>query len=373
MSAKFALIIPTVPAAEVSAKSDELRDEMGARGSNKDIRRPLDALTLPDDSYATISLLSGGRLKNTSVASGTSSSNANILIQSLSYAVTEKHQRAQTFDRDRLFFFGQALPSLNISAKTLDTLTFQWLQEIYENYATRLGGSISAEKGAKVQITSDDRVYTGYILDLKFTKTAQDRYMADVSFTMALTHLKHLKRLRSKVNAKDLGQIAIEDALQGVSDILKQSDGSEASAETPLAAQTDSDQGASSLLSADSYAFKDIYINEYPNRSYGTLNQRSFVVDSVTPDKVALDFDAGEVQSTFDEIVEFESTHGVGITELKTDREGVSMEDVEAPFVRPTPAVAAPDVLETNNIDDSIPRDGALGDFPESSAMSFAV
>lgn len=376
MSDKFALIIPTVPAAEVSAKSDELRDEMGARGSNKDIRRPLDALTLPDDSYATISLLSGGRLKNTSVASGTSSSNANILIQSLSYGITEKHQRAQTFDRDRLFFFGQALPSLSISAKTLDTLTFQWLQELYENYATRLGGSISAERGAKVQITSDDRVYTGYILDLKFTKTAQDRYMADVSFTMALTHLKHLKRLRSKVNAKDLGQVAIEEALQGVSDILIESDGTEADDGVPLSAQTDSDQGSSSLLSADSYAFKDIYINEYPNRSYGTLDQRSFVVETY-PDKAPFDFNeilsAAEVQSTFDEIVKFEKTHGVGVTELKTGREGVSMEDVEAPFVRPTPAVATPDALEATNIDDSIPRDGGLGDFPESPTMSFAV
>ena len=201
MSDKFVLIIPVVPAREFASESDSLKDEMGARGSNKDIRRPLDALTLPDDSYATISLLSGGRLKNTSVASGTSSTNANILIQSLSYSIQEKHQRAQTFDKDRLFFFGQALPSLAISAKTLDTLTFQWLQELYENYATRLGGSASAERGAKVQITSDSRVYTGYILDLRFSKNAQSRYMADVSFSMALTDLKHLKRLRSTVDA----------------------------------------------------------------------------------------------------------------------------------------------------------------------------
>jgi hypothetical protein len=197
--------------------------------------------------------------------------------------------------------------------------------------------------------------------------------MADVSFTMALTHLKHLKRLRSKVNAKDLGQIAIEEALQGVSDILIKSNGSEADNSVPLSAQTDSDQPSAALLSADSYAFKDIYVNEYPNRSYGTLNQRSFVADPVYTDNVPFDFDGEEMQSSFNEIVEFEKTHGVGITELKTAQGGVSLEDVEAPFVRPTPAVATPDALEATNIDDSIPRDGGLGDFPESSTMAFAV
>lgn len=342
MSDSFALIIPVVPAREVASRSDELRDEMGARGSNQDIRRPLDALTLPDDSYATISLLSGGELKNTSVATGTSSSNANILIQSLSYSVTEKHQRTQTFDRDRLFFFGQALPSLSISAKTLDTLTFQWLQELYENYATRIGGSIAAESGAKVQITSDNRVYTGYILDLRFTKTAQDRYLADVGFTMALTSLKHLKRLRSKVDEKDLGQISVEEALQGVSDILKSADGSEADADISLAAQAASaSPEAATPVTAGSYAFKDIYINEYPNRSYGTLTQRSFVVDPVAPEQAKLPESlAAQTTATFEDILDFEATYGVGVTVLPTGKDGVSVSDIENPFITPTPAVA---------------------------------
>ena len=134
MSDKFALVIPVVPARESTEASDSLKDEMGATGSNKDIRRPLDALTLPDNSYATITMLPRMPLLNTSVESGSSAANANILIQSLSFSVSEKHQRAQTFDRDRLFFFGQGLPSLSITAKTLDTLTFQWLQELYQNY-----------------------------------------------------------------------------------------------------------------------------------------------------------------------------------------------------------------------------------------------
>jgi hypothetical protein len=342
MSDKFALIIPVVPAREVASTSDELRDEMGARGSNQDIRRPLDALTLPDDSYATISLLSGGKLKNTSVATGTSSSNANILIQSLSYSVTEKHQRAQTFDRDRLFFFGQALPSLSISAKTLDTLTFQWLQELYENYATRIGGSISAERGAKVQITSDNRVYTGYILNLNFAKNSLDRYAADISFNMSLTNLKHLKRLRSTVDEKDLGQVSIEKALQGVSDILKGSNGAGAETDTSLAAQSaTTSPEAATPVTAGSYAFKDIYVNEYPNRSYGTLTQRSFVVDPVAPEQAKLPESlAAQTTATFEDILDFQTTYGVGVTVLPTGTDGVSVSDIENPFIKPIPAVA---------------------------------
>jgi hypothetical protein len=362
MSDKFVLIIPVVPARESAAESDSLKDEMGARGSNKDIRRPLDTLTLPDDSYATISLLSGGRLKNTSVASGTSSSNANILIQSLAFSVQEKHQRAQTFDRDRLFFFGQALPSLNVSAKTLDTLTFQWLQELYENYATRLGGSASAERGAKVQITSDSRVYTGYLLDLRFSKNAQSRYTADVSFSMALTDLKHLERLRSKVDAKDLAQVDIVDALQGVSEILIESDGAEADIDTPLSAQTDRTERLATPVTKGSYAFKDIYINEYPNRSYGTLTQRSFVTEPISPEQAKLpDSLADQVTGTFEDILDYKDKYGVGVTVLRTGHDGVSLSDLESPFVVPTPAVTTGSVMEGANITDSVPSDSTLG------------
>jgi hypothetical protein len=360
MSDEFALIVPVVPAREVAAKDDELRNEMGARGSNKDIRRPLDALTLPDDSYATISLLSGGTLKNTSVATGTSSSNANILIQSLSYSVSEKHQRAQTFDRDRLFFFGQALPSLSISAKTLDTLTFQWLQELYENYATRIGGSVSAENGAKVQITSDNRVYTGYILDLRFTKTSQDRYMADVAFTMALTNLKHLKRLRSTVDGKDLDQIDIADALSDISELIIQSESAEASLSASLASQSSTQSRVATPITKDSYAFKDIYVNEYPNRSYGMLTQRSFVDDPVVVETVPINYskDVGfEIRNILSRIGHETSNiteranlkvnardaqnlykqleKSVGVIVVPDEMVGASLADAESPSVRP--------------------------------------
>jgi len=359
----------------------------GGVDGDKNVRRPLDALTLPDDSYATISLLSGGGLKNTSVASGRASNNANILIQSLSFAVSEKHQRAQTFDRDRLFFFGQALPSLKVSAKTLDTLTFQWLQEIYENYAACLGGSVAAEKGAKVQITSDDRVYTGYILDLNFSKNAASRYMADISFSMALTNLKHLKKLRSTVDEKDLAQIDITSALQGVSDILRDA-AREPSAGVDLGNQVadpgiplsevaaSSSSGVEALdFTKGSYAFKDIYPNEYPNRSYGILTEKSFVTEPVAPEQAKLpDSLAEQIEGQFEDILDFKDQYGVGVTVLRTGHDGVSLEDIENPFIVPTPAVTTGSVMGGANITDAVPSDSTLGGLaPVPPPSSFAV
>ena len=341
MSDKIVMFIPTVPARETTATYTAAKGDLAARGSNQDIRRPLDALTLADDSYATISLLSGGSLHNTSVASGRSSTNANLLIQSLSYSIAEKHQRAQTFDRDRLFFFGQTLATLRIDARTLDTLTFQWLQELHENYATRIGGSIAAERGAKVQITSEGRVYTGYILDMSFAKNASDRYTANVNFSMALTSLKHLKRLRSTVDEKDLGQLSVEQAFPEISKLLASSRGGSADTDAPLASQLDTlIYSELKPVTEGTYAFKDIYLNEYPNRSYGFLTGNSFVSKEETVERVKMpDELAEQLEGSFDDVFDYYVDYGAGVTTAPIGTDGSDISTLESTYTNPVPAL----------------------------------
>ena len=80
-------------------------------------------------------------------------------------------------DRDRMFFYGQALPALAVVARVIDNATFQWLQEFHHNYTTYIGGSRSAERGGKAQLRVDGKIFTGYITQMSFNTSAWGRGM----------------------------------------------------------------------------------------------------------------------------------------------------------------------------------------------------
>ena len=82
---------------------------------------------------------------------------------------------------------------------------------------------------------------------------------------------------------------------------------------------------------------------------------------------------ADEAKSTLEELRQFQTNNGVGVTVLRTERDGVSLEDIESPFLSPTPAVTNAGVMEDADIDDSVPRDSTLGDFPIPPPTSFVV
>lgn len=352
MADKVALIVPSIPNRDTSVSSDTTRTDTANRATNVDIRRPLDGVTLSDDTYATISLLSGGDLLNTSVATGTSASTANLLVQSLSFSVTEKHQRAQTFDKDRLFFFGQTLPSLRIEAITLDSLTFQWLQELYENYTTRLGGSIAAENGAKVQITSDDRVYTGYILEMSFTKNAQVRATANVSMSMALTNLTHLKSLQStffnQPTSSDMSQ-----SLSSVSESLSGGSTAPADTSTSLASQISNNSINTQQLLSGELSFSDVFVNEYPNRGLKPATIRNPQKEQTT--LAPLD-PIVQNQGVLFNVQEFVKTGQAGVLVLPEESQGaLAASDIDVPSVIPTSQAIPASIAETRNVTDDIP------------------
>lgn len=284
MADKVAIVVPNIPQVPKALANDANRQVAASRGSNTDIRRPLDGIELADDTYATISLLSGGELLNTSVAAGVSASNANLMVQSISFSVSEKHQRAQTFDTDRLFFFGQTLPSLRLEAITLDTPTFQWLQELYENYVSKISGSVSAESATKVQITSDDRVYTGYILEMSFTKSSQVRATANVSMSMSLTNLTHLSSLKSTFFG-GLGGTDNSAALASISESLTGSEGP-ADSSIPLALQVPLASTETQSATSSDVPLSAVYVNEYPYRESrrSTTSSRSTLPPTRNPD-----------------------------------------------------------------------------------------
>ena len=222
MSAKFAFIIPDIGRGEFV--DPDTKRQVSKNPERQNIRRPLESMEAEEDNYATLSLRVSGapqRIKNMSATKGTAVYNANFMVESINFSSQEKTQLAQTFDRDRMFFYGQALPTLAVSARVIDNATFQWLQEFYENYTTYIGGSSSAERGGKVQLRVDGKIFTGYLTQMSFNTSATDLHQANLGFNMSVFDTKFSSRLRSTatvLRATDTSKL--KDSLLTISNIL---------------------------------------------------------------------------------------------------------------------------------------------------------
>lgn len=194
-------------------------EKPGTLAGQADVRRPLDSLRPRPDQYATLSMRVRDTeervaLKNTSAKGGVSMYNANMMIQTVSQSVTEKVQISQTFDDDRLFFFGKNLDTLNISALLVENDTFQWVHEWHTNYLATTRGTIAAERGTEAELSVEDVRYHGYITQFALTRASTDRHMTTLQFTMVLTRQTFARALRSSYDVTKVTQESLSSALE---------------------------------------------------------------------------------------------------------------------------------------------------------------
>ena len=194
-------------------------EKPGTLAGQADVRRPLDSLRPRPDQYATLSMRVRDTeervaLKNTSAKGGVSMYNANMMIQSVSQSVTEKVQISQTFDDDRLFFFGKNLDTLNISALLVENDTFQWVHEWHTNYLATTRGTIAAERGTEAELSVEDVRYHGYITQFALTRASTDRHLTTLQFTMVLTRQTFARALRSSYDVTKVTQESLSSALE---------------------------------------------------------------------------------------------------------------------------------------------------------------
>jgi hypothetical protein len=190
-------------------------------------------------------------------------------------------QLSQTFDRDKMFFFGQALPTISVGAKTLENETFQWLHEFYHNYQKHLGGSASAQHGAQVEFTTEDKVFSGYLTNMGFTRTATDRHLSDITFNMSVFDTKFTRSLDTHKTVK----IPSSEYIFGLENISKFMGNQSAlmrsratsDPTTSLSSQLDRLGALNATLSSygnttftdKSVPLRDAYPNEFPNSKQG--------------------------------------------------------------------------------------------------------
>ena len=228
--AEYQLLIPEDLsfAEEESSISSQAESIYGpVDGSQKDVRRPLNALETRKDTYASLSILRGSgraQISNTSADNGLSQHTTNLMVQSINYSTQEKMQLSQTFDRDRLLFFGTQVPTLQVSAILIENETFQWLHEFYENYVSTMSGSELARTGSRAELVVEDKRFEGYLTNLSFERNAQDRHTASINFTLSITRTEFTRELgvlpaRRKTLSQD-GLKSLQDLSQNFSNAL---------------------------------------------------------------------------------------------------------------------------------------------------------
>lgn len=266
----FLLVIPRVDARSDVTLTDTSPGSL-VDPALADIRRPLDGMRARSDNYATLAVRINGKalnLTNTSAKGGTSSHTANMLVQSVQYQVQEKSQLAQTFDNDRMFFFGTGLGSLNVSAILIENESFQWLQEFYTNYTNQLSGSKTAERNAHVEFAYEGKVVHGYITNMSFQRSSADLHQANVTFAMTVTKTTFKHELASIAPIPT----GLQDNINALSAALSTAEEFTAQRafsdnETPLIMQIGGVvEQASGLASSSTkqVPLREAYPNEYP-------------------------------------------------------------------------------------------------------------
>lgn len=179
----------------ISVTTDPFAELEGTRQRQPQInvRRPLRGLTIKEDTYAVLRVLSAtgesipvfdssSPVVENGIGKGTHY--ANFILQSVQEQRVEKQQIVETFGEDYIFFFGERPRFLNISGILLNTKDFNWKSEFWENYERYLRGTRLVEQNARLYLYFDDIVVEGYIVQAATSQESDKPYHVPFQFVM---------------------------------------------------------------------------------------------------------------------------------------------------------------------------------------------
>lgn len=172
-------------------------DAQSGRGTDEQkVRRPVRGTVLKEETFATMRLVtSGGQnilLTDAGGLEGTRTSRksavySNFLLQQVNEERMEKQQILETFGEPYIFLFGERARMMTFSGVLINTFDFNWEAEWWENYDKLLRGTKCVENDARVFISYDETLVSGYIIATSSSKAAQERNQVQFQFTMFLT------------------------------------------------------------------------------------------------------------------------------------------------------------------------------------------
>lgn len=208
-------------------------------GSSKDtrtVRRPVRGITLKEDTFATMRVVTGDgkhilltdaggkhgtqNLRQTEVYS-------NFLLQQVNEERMEKQQILETFGEPYIFLFGERARMVTFSGVLLNTFDFNWEAEWWENYELYLRGTRCVENDARVFIAYDQTLVSGYIIGSSSGKNTQEPNHVNFQFTMFLTGYTNFSDigdgtavpLRARERAKKVNGLRYDQAAKQVFDV----------------------------------------------------------------------------------------------------------------------------------------------------------
>jgi hypothetical protein len=203
-----------------------------ARGM-ANVRRPTNGITLREETFASIRVVSGdginqkiidagSRLKDgtnplqvtvgdkTYVANETYS---NFLLQNIAEERNEKVQVLETFGEPYIFLYGERPRILNCQGILLNTFDFNWEAEWWANYDNFLRGTKCVENDARVYLAFDNTLVGGYILSSSATKNSQERHFVQFQFQLFVTYYESFSNLGDPyVAGSDTPSFPVNDA-----------------------------------------------------------------------------------------------------------------------------------------------------------------
>lgn len=193
-------------------KNHELADTLEGQTATRsalmaDVRRPTRGLQLKEDTYATLRVLLGNGNSLPLVNAGTregvvgddgkarSHDYSNFLIQSVNEERAEKQQVVETFGEAFIFFFGERPRVITVQGVLLNTFDFNWEAEWWHNYEHYLRGTKCVEHDARVYLTYDDTMVSGYIMSTTSGKQAAERNHVPFAFQLFVTDYTNISRV----------------------------------------------------------------------------------------------------------------------------------------------------------------------------------
>jgi hypothetical protein len=194
-------VIPDPFNSQLSNIKDDVTN--GPPDQKNSIRRPTRGIVINEETFATLRVVKGNGEHIAIVDGGSRASSgktplkingkrandiySNFLLQSASEERQEKAQILETFGEAYIFLFGERARVINFSGILVNSEDFNWEAEWWYNYENYLRGSRCVENNARVFLSYDNTLVSGYILNSSAAKSAQEKNWVNFNFQLFVT------------------------------------------------------------------------------------------------------------------------------------------------------------------------------------------
>ena len=202
---RFAAAELTAVSKSQQEMNGDTRAHAGAKNGNG-VRRPTRGIVLKKDTFASIRVIKASRsapITLVDAGSPTPSDSkkrrtdtyTNFLLQQVNEERMEKTQIIETFGEPFIFLFGERPRMMTFSGTLINTFDFNWTAEWWYNYDNYLRGTKCVENDARVFLTFDEVVVSGYIVSASSSNTATDPHTVPFSFQMFVTSYSNFSQI----------------------------------------------------------------------------------------------------------------------------------------------------------------------------------